>query len=335
MKMRMENTRRLGFTLVELLVVIAIIGILVGLLLPAVQAAREAARRMSCTNNMRQLGLALFNYESALRVFPPSRINISSPRFQQSWVSMILPYVEQNNIHNGYTHGTNWYDPVNDPFTKIQLPFMLCPSAPDARGTPDSAMYAAVTNNLRSDQPVWGYADYGSINAVRGAIFVLAGLPSIGSRETLGGLGRGPNGVKLAQFTDGLSNTAIIGEDAGRPAIYIKGKRGLNPKTSALLAGKQYVGDGWSWADINAGFSIDGTGATGLANDTNNNGTVASNQGTCMINCINDSELYSFHTGGTNMLYGDGSVQFVSANIDVKALIALCTREWGDISNNP
>jgi prepilin-type processing-associated H-X9-DG protein len=54
-----------------------------------------------------------------------------------------------------------------------------------------------------------------------------------------------------------------------------------------------------------------------------------------MINCINDSELYSFHTGGTNMLYGDGSVQFVSANIDVKALIALCTREWGDISNNP
>lgn len=332
--MRSSKITKPGFTLVELLVVIAIIGILVGLLLPAVQAAREAARRMQCGNNLKQLGLALHNYESALKVFPPSRINISSPRFQQSWVSMILPYIEQSNIHNGYTHGTNWYAPVNDPFTTTKLSFMICPSAPDDRGVPDTALYADITKNSRTDQPIWGYADYGSINAVRGAIFVLSGLPSIGSAETLGGLGRGPKGVKLASFTDGLSNTAIVSEAAGRPAIYIRGKKALNPKTSALLSGKAFTQDGWGWADINAGFSIDGVGPTGLANSTNNDGSVASNQGTCLVNCINDSEIYAFHTGGANMLYGDGSVQFNSANIDSQALIALCTREYGDITQH-
>ncbi len=91
-RMTVSNRSRSAFTLVELLVVIAIIGILVGLLLPAVQAAREAARRMSCGNNIRQLGLALHNYESAHKVIPPSRISVSTPViFQQSWVSMILP----------------------------------------------------------------------------------------------------------------------------------------------------------------------------------------------------------------------------------------------------
>ncbi len=91
-----QTRPRNAFTLVELLVVIAIIGILVGLLLPAVQQAREAARRMQCSNNCKQLGLALHNYESTFRVLPPSRINITSPRiFQQSWTAMIMPFIEQ------------------------------------------------------------------------------------------------------------------------------------------------------------------------------------------------------------------------------------------------
>lgn len=317
-----------AFTLVELLVVIAIIGILVGLLLPAVQAAREAARRMSCSNNLKQLGLSLHNYESTHRSFPPSRIDISGPLFQQSWVSMILPYIEQGNIHSAYTHGTNWFAKVNDPLTTTNIPSLLCPSAPTDRERPDAAAYSSITKNTRgADQPLWGYSDYGSINAVRGAIFVLSGLPSLGRRETLGGLGRGPNGVKLSSFTDGLSNTAIVSEDAGRPGFYLKGKKTINPDNS-----KPFTKDGWGWADVNAGFSIDGVGAAGLANKTSDTGTVTSNQGTCLINCVNDSEIYAFHAGGAQFLLGDGSVQFISSGTSNPVILALCTREHGDIA---
>ncbi len=151
----MPRTRQ-GFTLVELLVVIAIIGILVGLLLPAVQAAREAARRMSCSNNMKQLGLALHNYESAHKKWPPSRISLTSPTiFQQSWASMILPYIEQVNMHNNYRFGTPWYAAANDAMTTTRIPTMLCPSAASERDLPATNLYSAVTNASRTDRPVW------------------------------------------------------------------------------------------------------------------------------------------------------------------------------------
>ena len=188
--MQEKSERRFrGFTLVELLVVIAIIGILVGLLLPAVQAAREAARRMQCSNNSKQLGLALLNYESTFRVLPPSRINLTTPRiFQQSWTAMILPYIEQGNVYSSYNMGTPWFAIVNDPLTKVTLPTMLCPSAASSRDLPPANLYTALTSGTRSDQPIWGFADYGSINAVRNAAFIAAGLPSLGTREVFGAM---------------------------------------------------------------------------------------------------------------------------------------------------
>jgi prepilin-type N-terminal cleavage/methylation domain-containing protein len=334
MSMRISLSRsRTGFTLVELLVVIAIIGILVGLLLPAVQAAREAARRMQCSNNMRQLGLALHNYESAYKVFPPSRLAFKTPVvFEQSWMSMILPYLEQGNVHARYQFGTPWYAAVNDPLTTLSLPTMICPSAPGGRELPPAALYAGVTNNTRSDQPIWGYTDYGSVNAVRNAAFVAAGLPSLNAREVLGALGRGPAGVRLSSILDGLSNTIVVGEDAGRPTMFVSGRRSMNPRSGAAF-GLPVTADGWGWADINGGFSVDGANPQGLQNNTTSSGgtTVV---GTCFINCTNDSEIYAFHTGGSQFTFGDGSVQFLSANIDARTLIALLTRDHGDVAGS-
>lgn len=332
--MQEKSERRFrGFTLVELLVVIAIIGILVGLLLPAVQAAREAARRMQCSNNSKQLGLALLNYESTFRVLPPSRINLTTPRiFQQSWTAMILPYIEQGNVYSSYNMGTPWFAIVNDPLTKVTLPTMLCPSAPTSRDLPPANLYTAITSGTRSDQPIWGFADYGSINAVRNAAFIAAGLPSLGTREVLGAMARGPNGVKVAEVTDGLSNTVLLAEGAGRPSMYVNGRKSINPRTDNIAAGTNVTADGWGWADINGGFSIDLSNTAGLQNGTSGSGNVTMvPNGTCFLSCTNDSELYAFHTGGGNFTFGDGSVRFLSSSTDLRTIIAVFTRSFGDI----
>ena len=321
-----------GFTLIELLVVIAIIAVLIALLLPAVQQAREAARRSTCKNNLKQMGLALHNYESTFKMFPASRIDLNPPRFQKTWLTMCLPYMDQSALYNQYDANLPWYVVANDPATTTNLEAMICPSSPGRVTVPSSALYSAITNAARTDTPTWGLSDYGSINAVRNGFNVAAGGTSWGIKEYDGGLGRGPNGVALGKFMDGLSNTMLVGEDAGRPMVYNFRKPVPNPKSGAV-SGTDWTKDGWGWADINNGFSLDGTGTNGINNDTSGSGvvTLAPGGGTCFINCSNDSEFYSFHTGGVHVLMGDGAVRFLSENISGVTLIALATRGKSDI----
>ena len=121
-----RKPRRSGFTLIELLVVIAIIAILIGLLLPAIQKVREAAARTQCQNNLKQLALACHNYENTYQMFPV--YGVSTP-YQQGWVALVLPYLEQVSIRNIYNYDSaNWFDAVNDSPRMSPVKTFLCPS---------------------------------------------------------------------------------------------------------------------------------------------------------------------------------------------------------------
>src|SRR5262245_37323780 len=122
-----SQTRLSGFTLIELLVVIAIIAVLIGLLLPAMHKVREAANRMSCQNNLKQIGLALMNYESTHKRSPPSRLQVSNS-VAHSWATLILPYIEQDNLYARYNRDANW--PQNA-VTVVPVKTYSCPSTPE------------------------------------------------------------------------------------------------------------------------------------------------------------------------------------------------------------
>ncbi|MBS0206032.1 MAG: DUF1559 domain-containing protein [Planctomycetes bacterium] len=327
-----------GFTLIELLVVIAIIAVLIALLLPAVQQAREAARRTQCKNNLKQQGLALMNYESTHRVFPPARIDVSVPViYQSSWTTMCLPYIDQAPLYNSYNFNISWNNPANLGATTAKLPAFMCPSASPIRQTPPVGTSDGAGFTYPSIP--YGFCDYGSMNAVRPAYFLSNGLPvpsltvatntkvpaSKSKYEWDGGLKKGA-ATPIAAITDGTSNTMMCVEDAGRPAIQLLAK--------ATIATTK---DGWGWADIQAGYSLDGSTADGVATGKADC-TVPS--GPCSlttpvapypINMTNDSEMYAFHIGGAHVLMCDGSVRFLSANISAVTLGALATRNAGDI----
>lgn len=323
--MKKRSTRReSGFTLIELLVVIAIIAILIALLLPAVQQAREAARRSTCKNNLKQLGLALHNYLDSHRCFPPSRLypdvtiedNSGNESAYHSWTTMILPYIDQGNIYNNMNYNSAWSALINRNMVGRQIPVFSCPSTPgDGRKDPNWVVGAAA-------------GDYGSINEVKKKVYTdVLGLADPGDNARAGALSKGlPN--KIRDITDGASNTIMIGEAAGQPNVYVA----AGPMTPALFAlysddkvvdlgGTFAPADGTGWADPDCGFSINGATNDGL-----------DKYGPRMINAINVSEAYSFHTGGAHFAFADGSVHFLSENIDTLMFVYLCTRAGGEVT---
>jgi prepilin-type N-terminal cleavage/methylation domain-containing protein/prepilin-type processing-associated H-X9-DG protein len=302
---------RAGFTLVELLVVIAIIGILVGLLLPAVQAAREAARRMQCMNNMRQFGLAMHNHESTYKAFPQSRpFDLNGNRM--SWCVVVLDFIEQGNLSNLYDKSVRWNTGSNVVAGQTVIPIFVCPSS--AAG---SARRAANGTGTDLDGVVMGPSDYIVMHALRNRFYTANGLVNpLGTADHDGVLVRNRQ-TKIGEIVDGTTNTILIMEDAGRPNHYILGRDqgGINPRLE---------GFGWTDPDGGAG-SMDGTDRI----DGRING--GSGTGTCIMNCNNDSEPYSFHPGGMNICMADGSVRFLSESVTAATFAALLTPRGGEV----
>lgn len=323
--------RRNGFTLVELLVVIAIIGILIGMLLPAVQSVREAARRVSCLNNMRQLGLALHNYESAHMAFPPSRLapddqlipssdtnHSNAESAFQSWTTLILPFVEQGNLSNRFDFDSAWFDRTgsnNIEVVSSTLQLFKCPSAPNVDAfDPYHCVGAAA-------------GDYGSINEVKKKVYTeVLNIPDPGNYARSGLLSKFKEN-RIASATDGTSNTLYVAECAGQPDVFIAGRRmtmddfaNYTDDKVVDFEGRLCPTDGTGWADPDCGFSINGATGDGL-----------NKYGPVMINAINVSEAYSFHTGGACFAMADGSAHFISDSIDAQTFVSLCTRAGGEV----
>lgn len=308
---RSQRSHQRGFTLIELLVVIAIIGVLVGLLLPAVQTAREAARRASCSNNLKQLGLAFHNYMSANRAFPSSRPNNED----MSWCTALLEYFEEGNLASSYDTSVIWSTAANVAAAQTVIPVFVCPSADSIRFAADGTAPTAVQGKIM------GPSDYLVFHRVRQGFYLANGLPDPGGDKT-GGLNKdGPTPEQ--EFQDGFSKTRLVVESASRPNHY-KRVGGVLKSMNALLPRPE--GYGWSDPDGGAG-SMDGTL---LSDGTINNKSTGAPNGTCIMNCNNDSEPLSLHVGGIQTLSADGSVSFADEGVSAAAWAASLTRNGND-----
>jgi prepilin-type N-terminal cleavage/methylation domain-containing protein len=325
-------TRRPGFTLIELLVVIAIIAILIALLLPAVQQAREAARRSSCKNNLKQLGLAMHNYLDTHRCFPPNGVKNSTGTQEWSAQAFLLPFLEGGNIYNmidfnvGYGAGANATNNVK----AMRIPVLLCPSDPNDSARVDSGGHYPLSYAVgRGIYQVATMSASGAINGDGGAAFIYNGV------------------TRDRDFTDGMSNTVAMSEvKCKTPRVHDwNDAPAAVPATPAALG---TIGGGFSasnghteWVSgnsIHSGFTTTFAPNTiiphtvdGITYDLSVSGTREYNLSTSNTATRAAIPSRSHHVGVVNSLLMDGAVRSIGENINLGTWRNLGQRADGNV----
>ena len=354
--MKRMKRPRIGFTLVELLVVIAIIGILIALLLPAVQAAREAARRTQCGNNLKQIGLALHNYESGKKVFPPAYVtqdthaagsmygvtysdeNKNGPT-GFAWGTFLLPYLEEVGLYQSFNFSLPCWATENAPAARTKVFAFLCPSVSgDSDGfvvqkyttgtaqDPDDPVpfsptiffaHSHYVTNAGVNQP-WGRSpDYSYDFTIAEPV----AEPTGQLVDAINGPFYRNSRTRIVDVSDGLTQTVFIGESS--PILTNKTWVGVVPY-GCTPPQNPPIGIG----DTNGGGCLVGAHSGPDVHDHPN----------VIIHPPNDpfghtDEMYSEHPGGANILFGDGSTRFISEFINPYTWVALSTRNGGETVN--
>lgn len=304
---------RRGFTLVELLVVIAIIGALVALLLPAVQAAREAARRMRCQNNLKQIGLASHSHHDILGELPRA----FSPTTGLSWHVYILPYIEQQSLYNQFD--TTTVNPShtapnrNDPHGLVIIQTYQCTSCPVKRqlfNPPNNTNGPSDLIPANTGTPA-AIPHYYGVNGPRGGNYPVGTATHSGVPAATSGMFQRDGTIRMARVTDGTSNTLMVAEMS-----WVSPQYGTRYRT--------WVRGGDEYSGVVAGrpsFVVSGRNVTNPIN-----GIFSAN----LIVPYNDMPFGSMHSGGMNVCLGDGSVRFLNQNLSMTTYRALASRDEGE-----
>lgn len=292
------RTFRRGFTLVELLVVIAIIGVMVGLLLPAVQAAREAARRMACSNNLKQIGLALHNYHDTFKKLPPSSFNAN----KLGWTVHILPMIEQSTLFEQFNMNLLYNQGTNNDLGLRRVPSYLCPSVKSplsslANGGESINGVATVTTSY------YGTMGPRGVNPQTNVAYPFTVVGAHGGFSSTGFF-RQNEQTRLADVLDGLTNTFAIGE------ISWEDRRGNRTRYRTWSRGHNQ--NDWSASAKNISQQINADYTTEF----------------------NNMSFGSNHPGGCHFVMGDASVQFVSQSINFGLLLSQASISGGEVVQN-